>query len=62
LKDAQEKFMYHSSATNNDTDGDSLSDSNEVINLNTDPCNPDTNKPAVWVTYPTNNFNWVWMP
>jgi hypothetical protein len=62
LKDAQEKFMYHSSATNNDTDGDSLSDSNEVINLNTDPCNPDTNKPAVWVTFPTNNFNWVWMP
>ena len=54
--------MYHSSPTNTDTDGDGLSDSNEVVNLNTDPCNSDTTKPSAVISYPTNNFTWVWMP
>ena len=62
LKDAQEKYMYHSSPTNWDTDGDGLSDSNEVMTLNTDPCNPATNKPVAMITFPANNYNWIWMP
>ncbi len=62
LTDAREICMYHSSWTNSDTDGDTLSDYEEAINLNTDPSNPHTNKPVVTITFPTNNYRWVWMP
>jgi hypothetical protein len=54
--------MYHTSAYTNDTDGDSLTDSNEVINLRTDPNNSDTNRPTVWIVFPTNNAGRVWLP
>jgi hypothetical protein len=62
LKDAQEKYVYHTSRTNSDTDGDGLSDYQEVITLHTDPNNPDTNKPIIFITFPTNNFSWEWLP
>jgi len=58
----REKYLYHSSPTNYDTDSDGLSDYEEAINLDTDPCNSDTNKPTVIISFPTNNFNWVWLP
>jgi hypothetical protein len=61
LKDAQEKYVYHTSATTNDTDGDGIHDDVEVANR-TDPNNPDTTKPVVTITYPTNNFSWEWLP
>jgi hypothetical protein len=62
LKDAQEKYVWHTSATTNDTDNDGITDYQEVIVLHTDPNNNDTNKPIVTITYPTNNFSWEWMP
>lgn len=59
---AHEKFLYHSSPTNYDTDDDGLSDYEEAINLHTDPCNNDTGMPTAVIAFPTNNFNWVWLP
>jgi len=62
LTDAREKYMYHSCRTNEDTDYDGLNDYEECITLHTDPNNPDTNKPVVYMTFPTNNFSWVFLP
>ena len=62
LTDAREFYMYHTCPTNPDSDGDGLSDYQEVMVLHTDPNNPDTNAPLVTITYPTNNFIWVWLP
>jgi hypothetical protein len=50
-----------SSATTNDTDHDGILDGVEVTNR-TDPCNSDTNKPTVWITYPANNSQWRLLP
>lgn len=61
LTDAQEKYVYHTSATTNDTDHDGIPDGVEVANR-TDPNNNDTNKPIITITYPTNNFVWEWLP
>ena len=55
-------FMYHTCPTNWDSDGDHLSDSNEVLNLHTDPNNGNTNPPTVWIVFPSNNYVKVWLP
>jgi len=62
LTDAREKYMYHSCPTNSDSDYDALSDYEECINRHTDPKNSDTNMPTACMTFPTNNFVYVWMP
>ena len=59
---AREIYLYHSSPTTNDTDHDGLHDDVEVLVLNTDPNNNDTNKPVAQISFPTNNYQWVWMP
>ena len=58
---AREIYMYHTSPTNSDTDGDSIDDGIEVDNR-TDPNNSDTNKPTASFLFPTNNYKWVWIP
>ena len=58
----QEIYLYKTSPTNSDSDADGLSDYEEVIIRNTDPNIADTNKPVVTISFPTNNFNWVWLP
>ena len=62
IPDGREMLMYHTSSTNWDSDYDGLSDSNEVFSLHTDPNNPKTNKPDVWIFYPTNESRKVWIP
>ena len=59
---AWEQYVYHTCPTNSDTDGDGLSDYAEVIELDTDPNNDDTNKPAVQIIFPPNGYRWVWVP
>ena len=59
---AREKYMYHTCPTNWDSDGDTLSDYEEVISLNTDPNNDDTNRPTAVMVFPPDGYRWVWMP
>jgi len=59
---AREKYMYHTCPTNWDSDGDTLSDYEEVISLNTDPNNDDTNRPTAAMVFPPDGYRWVWMP
>ena len=62
LKDAREKFLYHTNASMNDSDGDGLTDYYEIFTSHTDPNNGDTNKPNVWITFPATNTVEVWEP
>ena len=62
LKDARERYMYHSSSTNSDTDYDGLDDYEECINRHTDPTNSDTNLPTAIISFPANTLRWVLMP
>lgn len=59
---AREMFLYHSSPTNYDTDGDGSSDYTEAVLMRTDPCNGETNMPAVSFLFPTNGAERVWVP
>ncbi len=58
----REKYLYGSSPLLGDTDGDGLNDYQEAVVLRTDPCNPDTNRPTVWMVYPADTSVNVWMP
>lgn len=58
----REKFLYHTSPTNSDTDADGYDDYEEVITMGTDPNNDDTNPPTVWMALPTNNTERIWLP
>lgn len=62
LTDGREKFLYHTLATTNDTDEDSLSDYEEVINRHTDPNNSNTCLPVVSIVFPASGSGKVWVP
>lgn len=58
----REHFMYHTSPTNSDSDGDGYSDYEEVINMNTDPNNDNTNIPAISIDSPINDTERISLP
>lgn len=45
-----------------DTDNDGLGDGAEVMIHRSDPNNPDTNAPAVWIDFPANMLQRIWTP
>ncbi len=59
---AREVFMHHTSPTNADSDLDGHDDDMEVLELNTDPNNNDTNPPTATIVLPTNDTRRVWIP
>lgn len=57
----REKYLYHTSPANSDTDSDTINDGQEVSNR-TDPNNPDAGKPVTVIILPANGSQRMWIP
>ena len=61
LSFGRERYLYHTSPTNSNTDGDSMDDGEEVA-AGTDPNNPDDSKPTITIILPDNSTELIWIP